>query len=101
MTPTSKPSSAGLRFLARLKNAIDKDEGTGMASLCHHLSVQPPASVLPLMYTVYLTPDHRGMFAVTCREFPDLKTFGEDEEEALSMAEIAIEEALGTRPRFA
>jgi antitoxin HicB len=34
---------------------------------------------------------------VTCRELPEVVTFGETEEEALTMAEQAIEEAVAAR----
>ena len=101
MPSTSKPSKVGLRFLGMLRNAIEVEDGTALAAICHRVLVQPVLSGPSMSYTVYLAPDDQGTFLVTCRELPDLLTFGEDEEEALSMAEIAIEEALRVRPSSA
>ena len=101
MLPKSQPSSVGLRFLGMLRNAIDTEPGTAQAAISHRVLVQPRPGGPPISYTVYLAPDDRGTFLVTCRELPDLLTFGEDEDEALSMAEIALVQALGTRPSSA
>ena len=97
MLPKSQPSSVGLRFLGMLRNAIDTEPGTAQAAISHRVLVQPRPGGPPISYTVYLAPDDRGTFLVTCRELPNLLTFGEDEDEALSMAQIALVEALGVR----
>lgn len=99
MPPTTDPSGAGLRFMGLLRTTIE--DGTALAALSHRVLVRPVPHGPSIPYTVYLAPDERGTFLVTCRELPDLLTFGEDEDEALSMAQIAIEEALGTRPSSA
>ena len=101
MPSTSKPSKVGLRFLGMLRNAIEVEDGTALAAICHQVLVPPVSGGPMISYAVYLAPDKRGTFLVTCRELPDLLTFGEDEDEALSMAQIAIEEALGVRPSSA
>ena len=101
MLPISQPSSVGLRFLGMLRNAIDTEPGRALAAIAHRVLVQPRAGGPSISYTVYLAPDDQGTFLVTCRELPDLLTFGEDEDEALSMAEIALVETLGVRPSSA
>ena len=98
MPPMSKPSSVGLRFLGMLKNAVESEDGLGLAALCQHILVQPPCGGPLVSYTVYVSPDVRGTFLVTCKELPDLRIDCENEEEALSLAEAAIREALGARP---
>ena len=97
MLPMSQPSSVGLRLLGMMRNAIDTESGRALAAISHRVLVQPRPGSPAISYTVYLAPDDQGMFLVTCRELPDLLTFGEDENEALSMAEIALVEALGVR----
>ena len=42
MTPKSKRTRTGLRFLGMLKNAINMEESGGLAALCHHFAVAPP-----------------------------------------------------------
>ena len=101
MLPTSKPSKVGLRFMGMMRTAIKVQNGAALAAICHRVLVGPAPDGPTTAYTVYLAPDDRGTFLVTCRELPDLLTFGEDEDEALSMAEIAIEEAIGVRPSSA
>jgi predicted RNase H-like HicB family nuclease len=95
MTPKSKRTRTGLRFLGMLKNAINMDESGGAASLCHRLPVVPPGGDLPTTFTVYLTPDDQGIYLATCRELPAVVAFGESEEEALTRAEQVIQDALG------
>jgi len=48
-------------------------------------------------YSVKLTPDDNGTFLVTSEEFPELSTFGDNEESALRAAGKAIEEAIAAR----
>ena len=84
-----------------LRNAIDTEPGTALSAISHRVLVQPRPGGPAISYTVYFAPDDQGTFLVTCRELPDLLTFGEDEDEALSMAEIALVEALGVRPSSA
>ena len=81
-----------------MQQAISTKDGTSLATVRHLLPVQHAANGPPTIYTVYLAPDDKGTFLVTCRELPDLLTFGEDEEEALAMAEHAIREAFAARP---
>jgi hypothetical protein len=77
-----------------LKTAIEVEDGTSLPALTHHILVQPVPGGPMIPYTVYLAPDEKGTFLVTCRELPDLLTFGKNEEEALEMAVVTIEEAL-------
>lgn len=88
----------GLQFMGLLKTALEREEGEAMATLCHRLPIAAREGGLPTIYTVYLTPDARGTFLVTCGEFPSVTTFGQDEEEALARAELAIREAIGGGP---
>ena len=101
MLPKSQPSSVGLRFLGMMRNAIDTEPGTAQAAISHRVLVQPRPGGPSISYTVNLAPDDQGTFLVTCRELPDLLTFGEDEAMALSLAEIALVETLGVRPSSA
>jgi len=48
-------------------------------------------------YWVSLTPDDKGTLLVTCRDLPELTTFGRTKPEALAHASDAIEEALAAR----
>jgi hypothetical protein len=80
------------RIVALLKQAVANDDGDGQAALPHRLQVKPPDREPPITCTVYLQPDTQGTFLVTCKELPDIRTFGETEE-ALRMVELAI---LGT-----
>jgi antitoxin HicB len=50
-----------------------------------------------LGYPIELTPDDNGTLLVTCRDLPEVTTFGEDEADALRHARDAIEEALACR----
>lgn len=45
------------------------------------------------------TPDRNGTFLVTCRQPPEVTTYGETEEEALRQARDGIGVARGTDPR--
>lgn len=49
------------------------------------------------MYKITLKPDDNGTIFVTCRDLPEVTTFGEDEEDAMQRAAYAIEEALAAR----
>jgi predicted RNase H-like HicB family nuclease len=97
MTSNSKRTRAGIRFMGMLKNALEAEDGSGAAALCHYLPVAGPEGSVPAIYTVVLTPRELGAFLVTCRELSEVSTFGASETEALSMAALAIEEALGVR----
>lgn len=48
-------------------------------------------------YLVELTPDDNDTVLVTAPALPELATFGEDREAALSAAALAVEEALSAR----
>jgi antitoxin HicB len=48
-------------------------------------------------YTVTLTPDDNATWLVTCGVLPEVTTFGDTREEALTNAALAIEEALAAR----
>ena len=50
-----------------------------------------------LSYSIHLEPDDNGTFLVTCADFPELTTFGEDRDEALARALDALEEAIAAR----
>ncbi len=50
-----------------------------------------------LSYPVRLTPDDNDTVMVTSPDFPELTTFGEDEEDALWHAVDALEEAIAAR----
>ena len=46
-------------------------------------------------YPIELTKDSNGTFLVTCRDWPEVTTFGVDRGDASKRALDAIEEALG------
>lgn len=48
-------------------------------------------------YPVILTPDDNGTVIATCKDFPEVTTFGDDNEDALSRAVDAVEEAIAAR----
>lgn len=50
-----------------------------------------------ISYRVHLTSDDNGTFLVTSPDFPELTTFGDTREEALSYALDALEEAIAAR----
>lgn len=50
-----------------------------------------------LKYSVTLTPDDNNTFLVTSPDFPEVTSFGETINEALSNAARAIQEAIGAR----
>ncbi len=50
-----------------------------------------------LSYPVHIEPDDNGTLLVTCADFPELTTFGEDRNEALARARDALEEAIAAR----
>jgi antitoxin HicB len=50
-----------------------------------------------LAYPVRLTEDDNGTLLVTCPDFPEVTTFGENESDALRHAVDAIEEAIAAR----
>ena len=93
------PDSTPLgRRMLRLMRIDAMGEGkSGLAALSHSIRIQNAANLPPTSYTVILASDDHGTFLVTCRELPEVTTFGENEEEALLMAELAIKEALGDR----
>ena len=97
MAPPPKPGPVALRAVALMRMAAANDSGGSLAALSHCLPIVLPDSAAPLMFTVHLAPDDRVSFLVTCREFPEIRTCGEDEGDALAMAEEAIREALDAR----
>lgn len=50
-----------------------------------------------LDYPVKLTADDNGTVLVTSPDFPELTTFGDDQDEALARAADALEEAIAAR----
>jgi antitoxin HicB len=50
-----------------------------------------------MMYLLRMTPDDNGTMLVTCPAFPELTTFGANEQDALDQALAAIEEAIAGR----
>lgn len=48
-------------------------------------------------YPIELTEDDNDTFLVTCPDFPEVTTFGEDKEDAVLRALDAIEEAIAAR----
>lgn len=50
-----------------------------------------------LLYPICLERDDNSTFLATCPGFPELTTFGNDEDEALTRAVEALEEAIGAR----
>ncbi len=85
------------RVLALLRLVIAADEDTDMAALAHRVPIAAPGWDVPITFTVYLAPDEAGTFLASCRELPEVLTFGETEEEALAMAELAILDELAAR----
>ncbi|EYD74839.1 hypothetical protein Rumeso_03606 [Rubellimicrobium mesophilum DSM 19309] len=85
----------GRKLMGLLRQVVADDDGQGLPALSHRLLIATPGWATARPYTVYLAPNERGEFLVTCRELPGITTFGEDEEEALAMAEQAIREAVG------
>lgn len=66
-------------------------------ALRHRIPVPSPTGGPPVTYTVDLAYDEDGDVLVTCRELPEVATFGHGEAAALIMAEMAIQEALAAR----
>ncbi len=99
MAPRRDCTPVAQRFIRLLRQAISSEDGTSLAGVTHHLPVTPRDGGMPKAFTVYLAPDRRGRFLVSCRELPDLLTFGATEEEALAMAEVVIREALADQRR--
>jgi antitoxin HicB len=50
-----------------------------------------------ISYRVFLTPDDNETYLITSPDFPELTTFGNTREEALSYAAGALEEAIAAR----
>lgn len=50
-----------------------------------------------LLFPAHLEPDDNGTLLATCPNLPEVKTFGENREDALAHLADAIEEALGAR----
>lgn len=48
-------------------------------------------------YRVNLAPDDNGTMLVTCPDFPEIATFGEDTNDALMRAMDALDEAIASR----
>lgn len=97
MAQKNDPTPLGQRLVRLMRMASKKTDGVGLAAISHRLPIRHAANLPPKIYTVDLAPHDNGTFLVTCRELPEVATFGENEEEALAMAEIAIEEALSAR----
>ena len=51
-----------------------------------------------MTFMVFLAADAAGCFQATCRELPKVTASGQDEEEALTRAELAIRDALDVWP---
>ena len=52
-----------------------------------------------MMYLLRMTPDDNGTMLVTCPAFPELTTFGANEQDALDHALAAVEEAIAGRQK--
>ena len=92
---TSTPLSRRLLRLMRI--AATPKAGLGVASLSHCIHIGPQNGRRAATYNIQLSPDDHGTFLVTCSELPEIATYGENEEEAMTMAQLAVEEALSTR----
>ena len=97
MNRKSKPSSVGRKFIGMLRNAIEREDRDALGAICHHLPIPRPGDGPPAVFRVYLSPNTNGSYLATCRELPDVAAIGETEEDALELAQGAIEEALGAR----
>ena len=97
MAQHTNTTPLGRRLLGLMRIAIATDGDQGLAAISHRLPIALPGRNVPMTFTVHLAPDDKGTFLVTCRELPDLTTFGRDEEEALEMAEESIREAIAAR----
>jgi hypothetical protein len=84
MAQTHATTPVAQRFIGLLRQAISAEDGTRMAGVTHHLPIVPRGGGVPRTFTVDLAPDDKGTFLVSCRELPDLLTFGKDEDEALA-----------------
>jgi predicted RNase H-like HicB family nuclease len=88
----------GRRLVRLMRMAGMTGQGVGLAPLSHRLFLPHEAGRPPSSFNVDLAPDDAGTFLVSCRELPEVMTFGRDEEEALEMARCAIMKALSARP---
>lgn len=94
MPSTNKPPPRGLELVQELKDAIAEEEGFAHGSLTHRLPVIGPAGRFPVTYTLDLTRDYDGVYLTTCREIPEVFTTADGESEALSLARMAVFQAL-------
>lgn len=97
MAQFSEPTPLSLCIVRMMSQAIAMKEEDGLALLSHRLPIQHVADRPPMTYTLDLVPDDHGAFLVTCRELPEVATSGDTEEQALVMAEQAIEKAVAAR----
>ncbi len=97
MPQPSDPTPSSKRLVALFRMAVATDEDSYLPALTYRLPVEVPRSEATFTYTVDLLPDAKGTFLVACRELPDLLTFGENEEDALAMAVLAIVDELIAR----
>ena len=97
MAAKNHSTPLGRRLVRLMRIAGTTAEGVCLAPLSHRIFLDHAVGHPPTSYNVDLAPDNAGTFLVTCRELPELLTFGENEEEALIMAHLAIEEALSAR----
>ena len=98
MDQSGNPSQWARDLARRMSLTIISDDDFGLPAISHRLLIAAPGHAVPLTFTVDLSPDQRGTFLVTCREVPDVVIFAEDEDEALAGVEVAIKDALGSRP---
>jgi predicted RNase H-like HicB family nuclease len=94
MAHSSTPTPMGRKLMGLLRQVVADDDGKGLPAISHRLLIETPGWAIPKLYTVHLSPDDKGAFLASCRELPGVVAFGECEEDALSMVEEAIREAL-------
>ena len=99
MTSTNQPSPLGLKLVQQLKDAIAAEKGVGRGTLSHRIPVTFPDGRAALIYTIDLTLDDDDVYLATCRELPEVFMTADSEEDVLSLARLAILEALMKRQK--
>lgn len=96
--PRRKPkvTAHGLEVLQRLKDGIRE---TSSLSVTHRVLVATQDDVAPLVFTVDVFREPRGLFVATCWELPLVIVSGVTEEHALAKAEEDIRVLLAARRR--
>ena len=97
MTHQSKPLHSGRWLIQGIRRAFAMEDGVGRQVRSHHIPLEHADGRPPTVYTVDLARTARGTFVVSCRELPEVVFLSSDEGNALTGAEMAIEEALHAR----